>query len=151
MAERMEIFIQNFRQSLVAMPAEEFETNLQAVVQVLTEKKKNLNSEAYGHWQYISYETYEFDRFKKIAEIVKTVSKEDVLRFYDRFVLAGSPERRKLTVQVFGSQHLERLSDPVPDSVRLVDNIDSFIRQVPMYPVPESVEITEALRMPLEN
>ena len=49
--------------------------------------------------------TYDFERLKTISEIVKTLSKDDVLRFYDRFLLAGSPDRRKLTVQVFGSEH----------------------------------------------
>ena len=145
---RMEVFVQNFRQSLVAMPEDEFNTNLEAVVQILTEKKKNLPEEAYAHWQYISNETYEFDRMKVIANIVKTLQKVDILRFYDRYLLAGSPDRRKLTVQVFGSEHLERMQDPVPDGVRLVENIDDFVRHVPLYPLPPSVEITQSMRIP---
>ena len=147
MSERMEVFVQNFRSSLVNMPAEEFATNLQAVVQILTEQKKNLPEEAYAHWRFITDETFEFDRLKTISEIVKTLTKEDILRFYDRFLLPSSPERRKLTVQVFGNAHLERMSEPIPEGVRVVDTIDNFVRQVALYPLPPSVPITEGRRM----
>eukprot|EP00977_Amphora_coffeiformis_P025593 scaffold20621_cov156-Amphora_coffeaeformis.AAC.1 len=114
-SDRIEVFVQNFRQSLTAMPAEEFATNVEAVFQILTEKKKNLPEEAYYHWQYISNDTFEFDRTKKIAQLVKTVTKEDVLRLFDRFMLAGTPDRRKLSVQAFGSGHLDLIDKPLPE------------------------------------
>lgn len=148
--ERIEVFVQNLRPLLVAMPDEEFASNIEAVVQILTEKKKNLPEESYGHWQHISNETYDFHRMKNIAEIVKTVTKEDVLRLFDRFMLAGSPDRRKLTVQAFGSEHLDVMDKPVPDGVRHVTGIDDFVRHVPLFPLPPPVEITDAMRMPQE-
>jgi len=148
--DRIEIFVQSFRKSLVVMPAEEFATNIEAVVQILTEKKKNLPEEAYSHWQYISNETYEFDRTKRIAEIVKTVTKEDVLRLFDRFMLAGSPDRRKLSIQAFGREHLDLMDQPVSESVCRVTSIDDFVRHVPLYPLSPSVKITDSMRMPKE-
>ena len=148
--DRIEVFVQNFRKSLVAMPAEEFATNIEAVVQILTEKKKNLPEESYNHWLYISNDTFEFDRTKKIAEIAKTVTKEDVLRLFDRFMLAGSPDRRKLSVQTFGSGHLDLIDKPVPEGVHRVTGIDDFVRHVHLYPLSPRVEITDAMRMPSE-
>lgn len=147
MCDRMEVFVQGFRQTIVDMPTEEFATNIEAVVQALTEKKKNLSEEAYSHWRFITEETFDFHRLKTIAGIVKTVSKEDVLKLYDRYILAGSPDRRKLSVQVFGSEHLEKMSAPAPEGVNLVPSIDDFSRHVPLYPLPQTVVITEAMRL----
>lgn len=148
---RIEAFVGNFRKKIVEMSAEEFASNIEAVVQTLTEKKKNLVDEAYGHWHYISNETYEFDRLKKIAKVVATVSKEDVLRLYDRYLLAGSPHRRKLSIQVFGSQHVDRMNDPVPDGVQRVDDVDEFARTASLYCMAKKVMITDSMRMPAKE
>ena len=150
MSYRMETFVQKFRQSIVDMPAEEFATNIESVVQTLTEKKKNLPEEAYAHWRFISDETYDFHRLKTIAGIVQNVSKEDVLSLYDRFILAGAPDRRKLSVQVFGNEHLEKMNDPIPQGVSLASSADDFVRHAPLYPLPPNVAITEPIRMPKE-
>jgi insulysin len=148
MAERIEVFVNGFRKTLVEMSAEDFTNNIEAVVQMLTEKKKNLGEEAYGHWQYISHDSLQFDRMKKIAEKVKTTTKEDVLRLFDRYLLAGSPNRRKLTVQTFGSQHLDRMQDPVPSHVRQIDKVDDFVRTVSFLPLPKAAPITDAMCIP---
>lgn len=145
--DRIESFVASFRKMIMDMPEEEFASNIEAVVQVLTEKKKNLVEEAYGHWQHIANGDLQFDRLKKIAHFVNGVTKEDVLRLYDRFLLAGSPLRRKLSVQVFGSQHLERMNDPVPEGVNRIDDVDAFARNVSLYPLAETVVITDDMRM----
>jgi hypothetical protein len=134
MCDRMEVFVQAFRQTIVEMPDEEFATNIEAVVQALTQKNKNLSEESHAHWRYISDETYDFRRLKAIAGLVKNVSKDDVVGLYDRFLLAGSVERRKLSVQVFGSEHATKMEDPVADGVRLVADADEYVRRAPLHP-----------------
>jgi insulysin len=143
----MEVFMQSFRQTLVDMPPEEFSANIDAVVQTLTEKKKNLSEEAYAHWRFIAEDTFDFHRLKTIAGMVKTVSKEDVLKLYDKFILTGSPVRRKLSIQIFGNGHLEKMNSAVPEGVKLVSSIDDFSRHVPLYPLPQDVDITQAMRL----
>eukprot|EP00977_Amphora_coffeiformis_P011971 scaffold2919_cov161-Amphora_coffeaeformis.AAC.8 len=65
-------------------------------------------------------------------------------------MLAGSPDRRKLSVQAFGSGHLDLIDKPLPEGVRLVTSVDDFVRHVHLYPLPPRVDITDAMRMAKE-
>jgi secreted Zn-dependent insulinase-like peptidase len=89
-------------------------------------------------------QSYQFQRLQKIAEHVKTITKDKVLQFFDKYVAASAPYRRKLCVQVFAKQHVEKLSDPVPADVVLVENPATFKRSMMLYPLPTEVEISVA-------
>ena len=87
-------------------------------------------------------QSYQFQRLQNIAEHVKTITKDKVLRFYDKYVSVSAPCRRKLCVQVFAKQHAAKLNDPVPPGVVLVKEPASFKRSMVLYPLPKEVEIS---------
>jgi insulysin len=137
--ERIEVFLQGFRAKLVEMTTEDFESNVDSVCQNLLQKDKSLGEESSRYWGAISNRTYNFSRLADIAGEARTLNKLDVLRLFDRHVLRGSPNRQKLSVQVFGNNHLERLNEET-DAVLIKDPIE-FGRGQSLFPVPTTVSV----------
>lgn len=137
--ERIEVFLQGFRTTLVEMIAEDFESNVDAVCQNLLQKDKSLGEESSRYWSAISNRSYKFNRLADIAAEARTLIKLDVLRLYDRYVLRGSPNRQKLSVQVFGNNHLEKLNEET-DAV-LIKNPIEFGRSQSLFPIPTAVSL----------
>jgi len=129
--------------SLYRMPHEEFQANINAVVDMFLEKNKNLGEETTKYWSEISSESYLFKRYQLIAEFVKTkMSLNILLGFFDSFIRMGSPHRKKLSVQVFGSNHISNIGDPVSSEAEVTtityDSISSFREEMECYPcIPE--------------
>ena len=70
------------------------------------------------------------------------MTKNRVLQFFDKYVAKSAPCRKKLCVQVFAKQHLERMNDPVDDdNTLLIEDPAAFKRAMPLYPLPEKVPI----------
>ena len=93
------------------------------------------------YWGVMMRKSYHFQRLQELAAHVKTLTKEKVLQFFDKYVAASAPHRRKLCVQVFAKQHAEKMSDPVASDVVLVKDPNSFKRAMALYPLPMEVEI----------
>lgn len=87
-------------------------------------------------------QSYQFQRLQRLAEHVKILSKEKVLQFFDKYVAASAPNRRKLCVQVFAKQHAEKMEDAVADNIVLVKDPALFKRSMSLYPLPKEVEIS---------
>jgi secreted Zn-dependent insulinase-like peptidase len=88
-------------------------------------------------------QTYNFRRLQQIAEHVKVMTKERILRFFDKFVAASAPCRRKLCVQVFAKQHEEKMTTvPVEDGIVVIENPAEFRRTMALYPLPPKADVT---------
>jgi len=75
---------------------------------VLTETLKNddqLSDEFYATWGKISSRNYDFEWRQALAAALRTLTLDDVKRFYEKYIQANAPERRKLSSQVFGGEH----------------------------------------------
>jgi hypothetical protein len=70
------------------------------------------------------------------------MTKERVLRFFDKFVAVSAPCRRKLCVQVFAKQHEEKMTTPVEDGIVVIENPAEFKRTMALYPLPPKVDVT---------
>ena len=57
--------------------------------------------------------TYQFTRLQIIAHHVQQCTKEQLLRFYDKYIATKAPCRRKLSVLVFATQHQEHMDDKI--------------------------------------
>lgn len=144
MDSRIEAFLVKMRSLLVDLSREEFETNVEAVRRGLTEKDKNLGEESTKYWNVIANETYRFRRLEEIAAKAEGLTKEDVLRLFDKHLLAKSPFRRKLSVQVFGKNHADLLnSEPSSPPPTVVDDPKSFCQSQSLFPVEPAVCIDE--------
>ncbi|KAM3569268.1 hypothetical protein VYU27_008628 [Nannochloropsis oceanica] len=109
----IDAFLTYSRTYLLAMPEEEFQTNVQALVDAKLEKAKNYSEQGNRYWNEVSKGSYVFDRAQREAAKVKTLTKEALVRFLDDCVGRGGEGGkeggweggRKMVVVVHGSSH----------------------------------------------
>lgn len=84
--------------------------------------------------------SYSFRRLQDVAEEVKSITKERVLVFFDKYIAASGPCRRKLCVQVFAKQHHEKMAEPVEDGIVVIQDPAEFKQSMSLYPLPKKVD-----------
>lgn len=77
-----------------------------------------------------------------IAEHVSTLTKEQVLRLWDRNIAKSGPHRQKLSVQVFSSQHKDAQENPTGRDVVVIEDTVEFKRTSKLFPLPKSVDVS---------
>lgn len=108
--DRIEAFLVMFRDKvLVEMTEGDFQDNVNSLCEGLLEKPKNLAEESHKHWDFIVNRSYHFSRLQDIAALVRTLTLNDIMQFFDRHILATSPFRRKLSIHMYGKAHIEHL------------------------------------------
>lgn len=159
--ERIEVFLEKFRERLVDMSEADFQTFVDTVVASFLEKNKNLGEESSRYWHVILNKTFDFSRYQKIADHVKKHTKSQVLGFYDKYVASNAPCRRKLCVHVVAKQH-EVEAEPATTTesepqegtttcvgggktntsqvIRIEDPVE-FRRSMPLFPMPANVNV----------
>ncbi|KRY77608.1 Insulin-degrading enzyme [Trichinella pseudospiralis] len=80
--ERIEAFLSQLLEDIKNMPSEEFEEHRAALTAKRLEKPKKLVSAAAKVWSEISSEQYNFERDQKEVDILKTITKEELIDFY---------------------------------------------------------------------
>lgn len=95
----------NNKQTLTSLTPEAFAANVQAVVDMIVEKDKNLTEETSRHWSEIASRAYLFDRNVREAATVASLTPEDLLEFYDDNFSKQGARRRKVSTWVYGNQH----------------------------------------------
>eukprot|EP00980_Cylindrotheca_fusiformis_P029009 scaffold22696_cov118-Cylindrotheca_fusiformis.AAC.3 len=138
---RVEEFLSKFRDRIISMTSDHFQKNVDAVVSSFLEKNKNLGEESSRYWHVILNQTYHFTRLQELAEHVKTMTKNRVLMFFDKYVAEKAPCRRKLCVQVFSTQHKEYMDEQVDANVRLIKDPEEFKREMTLYPLPPKIGV----------
>jgi len=96
-----EFLTQTFKSSLESMTEEQYQVEVAAVAAKKMEKFTKLAQEVKYHWEEISNETFLWDRRELYIEELKKITKEDLIKFYERYVFSTST-RRKVACQVFG-------------------------------------------------
>lgn len=137
---RIEEFWSEFRQVLADMPDDEFATNVNAVIEELVERPKNLGEESRQLWALIDTGLYAFDIRERTAEWMRQgVSRELMLEFFDAHVNPTSTTRRKFSAQVFGCKQTMPVNPPEQPHTHLVDDVATFRRQSALlaYPSPD--------------
>lgn len=143
-AQRIEGFLDEFRQKLSSMSEEEFKENVESLAMKMLEKPKTLNSKACRYWTEISSGFYHFNREQDEVPLLRTLTKDDVISYFDKHFAHDSPERRKLCTIVYAdnekaadNNNEKDLSNSKAES--LITNIDSFKSSMGLYPLPQPV------------
>jgi len=146
--ERVEVFLDKFRSKITSMTPEEFQVNIDAVVELLLEKNKNLAEESSKYWNVMTNGSYLFQKFQLLGKEVKKMTVEKVLRFFDKYVARDAPKRRKLCIQVFGKNHVERMKEPAKKGVTLIteDGFVEFRNGMGLFPLAKEVDV-EGMKM----
>jgi insulysin len=100
---RIEGFLKQFYDTnLPAFTQEVLETNINAVVDLLTEKPKNLNEECNKYFHEVKSATYLFTRKQALAKIIATFTTADVQQFMETYLLPNA-NRKKFCAQLLSA------------------------------------------------
>jgi insulysin len=112
------------------------QSNINALIDLKLEKHKNLGEEAAFFWKEISDGTFLFDRKQSEVVALRELKKEEVVEYFNSHVKFDAPQRRNLSVQIYGGLHLTEykqvIDSPPPGSCQITD-IFSFRRSRPLY------------------
>ncbi|KAG5176774.1 Metalloenzyme, LuxS/M16 peptidase-like protein [Tribonema minus] len=84
---------------------EDFDKVKNSIVSAGLEPDMRLGEESERLWGPIATEVLDFGRRWRRADAFKTLSRETVLAFFDRYFRHGAPDRRKLSVRVRSPKH----------------------------------------------
>lgn len=98
--ERIEAFLKDMLTRLETMSDEEFLKHKDALAAHRLEKPKQLKIQTTLYWMEITGQQYHFNRANVEVAYLKTLSKADVIKFYEEMLKASSIIRRKIGVHV---------------------------------------------------
>ncbi|EFJ11426.1 hypothetical protein SELMODRAFT_447027 [Selaginella moellendorffii] len=130
--ERVEDFLKSFETTLTNMSDEEFQRNVEALVEIKLEKHKNIYEETNFFWMEIDNGACKFDRQQVEVAALRTLTKDELLEFYINHIKSGAPMRRKLSVQIYGKLHMQEL-ELLEDGKNRIKDLFSFKRSQGLY------------------
>ncbi|KAJ3326456.1 Insulinase (Peptidase M16) [Blyttiomyces sp. JEL0837] len=98
--ERIVAFLSSMRTTLSEMTDAEFEKHKAALAFKLLETDKNLYQEASRLWRHIQSRYYDFHQNERDAVMVKSITKDALVEFFDRRISPSSSTLRKLSVHM---------------------------------------------------
>ncbi|KAF9246784.1 hypothetical protein DTO027I6_5298 [Penicillium roqueforti] len=114
---RIENFLREFGSILEKMPEEEFEGYKRSVVNKRLEKLKNLGSETGRYWSHIGSERFDFLQHETDAANVRSLTKADLVTFYQQYIDPSSATRAKLAIHM-NAQAGAQVEEPKPAEQR---------------------------------
>ncbi|KAK3162116.1 hypothetical protein QOZ80_1BG0085710 [Eleusine coracana subsp. coracana] len=134
---RVDEFFKTFERNIHELSDKDFKRNVKSLIDSKLEKFKNLWEESHFYWGEIEAGTLKFDRVESEVALLRELKKEEFIEFFDQYIKVGAPQRRTISVQVFGCNHSEEFktaiaeADP-PKTYRITD-IFGFKRSRPLY------------------
>ncbi|KAG2646283.1 hypothetical protein PVAP13_2KG499300 [Panicum virgatum] len=134
---RVENFLKMFESTLYQMSDAEFKSNVRALIDMKLEKYKNIREESAFFWGEISEGTLKFDRKEAEVAALRELKKEELIDFFNDHVKVNAPQKKILSIQVYGGLHTAEYQTivqnaPPPQSCEITD-IYSFRRSRPLY------------------
>ncbi|TFY68977.1 hypothetical protein EVJ58_g698 [Rhodofomes roseus] len=152
--ERVEVFLEQFRDTLAGMSQEDFETEKEGLIVKLLERPKNLYEETLSFWAQIRQGCYDFLRRQKDASTIKVMSLEEVVKTYEIFVCpsTGHTTRKKLSVQLVSQQINEAVPSHENVSILTDESLTAYKSSLACYgaAIPVDSEISR-WRTPVER
>ncbi|XP_027068812.1 insulin-degrading enzyme-like 1, peroxisomal [Coffea arabica] len=131
---RVEAFLKIFESKLHEITPEEFKSNVNALIELKLEKYKNLREESRFYWREISDGTLKFDRREREVAILKHLTKNDLIDFFNEHIRVGAPQKKSLSVQIYGSSHSSEYKvESVEPGILQIEDVFSFKRSHPLF------------------
>jgi len=135
MDQRIEACLDLCEAELKALSVEQFQKHCNVLISKKTEKPKQLQTQTDWFWQEISSQLYQFDRVEREVEVLKTISLQELLEFFDRHI-KNKRTRAKLSVRQFNKElweiHAKRPKEYHPHEVQ-IQNVWQFKLQMPLW------------------
>ncbi|XP_008554389.2 insulin-degrading enzyme isoform X1 [Microplitis demolitor] len=131
--ERIEAFIESVQNRIVNMSEEEFNRHKTSLANQRLEKPKKMTTLSAIFWSEITNRQYNFDRANIEVAYLRTITKSQILDFYNEKIKQQSPFRRKLSLHVVstapgGAGHTEKSSQDSVTTTTEDDNTSSPIK-----------------------
>ncbi|KZT27341.1 hypothetical protein NEOLEDRAFT_1176768 [Neolentinus lepideus HHB14362 ss-1] len=110
---RVNAFLKSMRDMIEQMPDEEFAEQKQGLERKWTEKPKNLSEETNRFWTYIDSGYLDFHRRFRNAELLRCVTKRDVIELFDARVHPSASKRAKLSIHLRSQKPAPKQVSPV--------------------------------------
>lgn len=147
--KRMDKFMLNDVKELVeGLTDENFTVLQEALIKLKSIVDIDLESEVNRYWEEIVSNDYLFNRLELEAQMLTTITKQDVIEFYKTNI--NLMNQRKLSVQVVGTtieedkaDHsttpvLKLITDSTDIDVNTIEDIDKFRNSLFLYPVTQT-------------
>lgn len=128
---RVDGFLAEFRARIGDMSDAEFDAHRQGVLTVLRERDTSLNRRSQRLHQDLALGHRDFARRTRLAEAIERLAREDLLAFYDSWLLAD--ERRRIVAQSPGNRHRDDALEHERDAFEPVTSPDAFREGLPAY------------------
>ncbi|KAG0145837.1 hypothetical protein CROQUDRAFT_45305 [Cronartium quercuum f. sp. fusiforme G11] len=119
---RIEAFLDCFLERLINLDENEFEEQKKSLVNKSTEDFKNLWEESSHYWVHIQSGYYAFERRYADAELIKQITKKEMIEFYKEKIHPSSSVRSKVSVQV--------KSQKVPIPIDVLENLINSTNEI---------------------
>ena len=90
---------------LSSMTDEEYQQKVDSVIKKTLEKEKEMFSQSNIYWNEIENRQYKFDRKQLLVECFKTITKQDIVDFFNNFILPTGENYRRVAVMMFSKNH----------------------------------------------
>ncbi|VDM85349.1 unnamed protein product [Strongylus vulgaris] len=120
--DRIEAFIEKIRETIVQMPQEEFEQQTAGLITRLLEKPKTLGGRSRRFWSEIECRMYDFERYESEVAELRSVTKDELLQYFDRKFARSASQRRMIAVFVHGK---DESKDGMIEKIRTKRDITS--------------------------
>ncbi|XP_026471826.1 insulin-degrading enzyme-like [Ctenocephalides felis] len=125
--DRIELFIQNMKNHLMTISNEEFERHKEALAKQRLEKPKTLVGLVQVFWSEITKQQYNFNRAVVEVAHLRTITKEQLLTFFNEQVDSESARRKKLAVYVTSKlSNEENIDDKTEDDRKNNKNKETY-------------------------
>jgi len=137
---RIENYINTIEQLLMNMSEEEFSKYKDALAVKLLEKPKGLMKQAAVYQIEIDTQDYNFNRAQIEVEALKSIVKNDIVKFYNDQISQSGPKRHKLAVHVkstLKNTSVEEDNNLIPNNnISLIKDITEFKKKHALFPLP---------------
>ncbi|WOK97143.1 insulin-degrading enzyme-like 1, peroxisomal isoform X2 [Canna indica] len=134
---RVDSFLETFASKIHEMTDDEYKNNVNALTDMKLEKHKNLWEESGFYWREIVDGTFKFDRIDSEVAALKELKKEELIDFFDTYIKVDAPQRKALSIQVYGGQNsaeykkvMEQVDTP---KLHRIKDVFNFRRSRPLY------------------
>ncbi|KAI9161372.1 hypothetical protein LWI28_016770 [Acer negundo] len=130
---RVQFFLKMFESKLYEMTSDQFQSNVNALIDMKLEKHKNLREESRFFWQEISDGALKFDRQEAEVAALRQLKQQDLIDFFDEYIKVDAPRKKTLSIRVYGSLHKSDNNESAQPSSVHIDDIFSFRRSQALY------------------
>ncbi|KAK1519789.1 insulin-degrading enzyme [Colletotrichum abscissum] len=115
---RIEAFLNHFANNLDSMSETDFEGHKRSLIVKCLEKLKNLDQESDRHWAQIASGYYDFELAQDNAAHIKSLTKAEMVEFFQQYIKPGSSTRAKLSVHLHAQASSSTETEATMDGIK---------------------------------